>query len=123
MKNIIYIMILSSFLHADIMDNIKSGISSGITYTKEKSETAPAKAEMISIEMDLERAYKIIGRKYVEHANSHEHKDIGLDNLIKELQPLMKRKKVLEQEVAEIESKYHSTDNLNREIEKLESSK
>jgi len=123
MKNIIYMMILSSLLNADIVDSIKSGISSGITYTKEKSETAPAKAEIISIEMDLDRAYKIIGKKYVEYASSSEHKDIGFDNLIIELQPLMKRKKVLELEIAEIEAKYHSTDNLNKEIEKLESSK
>lgn len=120
MRLVFYIFLLNSFLIADILDNIKSGLSTGIMYAKEKTEIAPIKAEIISIEMDLDRAYKVIGKKYVEYASKNHHEDIGVNNLLLTLKPLKEKKKDLEEEILKINRKYDTNNNFNDEIDRLE---
>lgn len=119
MKFLLYLFLVSN-INADVLDSIKSGISTGIVYTKEKSEIAPIKAELISIDMDLDRAYKVIGKRYVEFASKNTNIDIGVNTLLEKLKPLLEKKQNLEKEITNIKSKYKANDDFNAEIDKLE---
>ena len=123
MRLVFLILSLNIFLTADILDSIKLGISTSITYAKEKSEITPLQAEIISIDMDLDRAYKIIGKKYVEYISKNNHKNIGVNNLLEKLKPLLKKKENLEKEILNIKSKYNVNNDFNDfndEIDKLD---
>ncbi len=122
MKLLLFILTLSVYINADILDTIKYNVNSGIIYTKEKAEIAPLQAKIISLDVDIDRAYKIIGKKYVEKYDGNTPADIGAGDLISKLKPLLKEKSDIEKEILDIEAKYNSSRDINDEMDRLEKS-
>ncbi len=120
MKKIILFIAFSLFLNADMIDNIKSSLNTGITYTKEKAEIAPIQAKIISLEIDIDRAYKIIGKKYVEYIKTDKETKMDVEILMEQLEPLIQEKADLEEEILKKEKKYQPTRDINNEMDRLE---
>ena len=75
-----------------------------LTSSKENAKLIAIKAEIASIDGNLEIAYKDIGRKYVEHvANTGEYFEIGAKATMTQIEPKLEKKEELENELIEIE--------------------
>ena len=92
--------------------NIGEGLSSStsklagnvLTSTKENSKLVAIKAEITSIDGDLEFAYKAIGKKYIEHASQNgECFDFGVQAILESIAPKIDKKEKLQDEIIQIE--------------------
>lgn len=85
--------------------NIGSKVTGDVlTSSKENAKLIAIKAEIDSIQGELEVAYKDIGKKYVEHiAKSGEYFEIGVSDTLKYIEPKLDKKQKLENEAIEIE--------------------
>jgi len=120
-KNIIIILMVSYMtVEADILNSIKGATSSAIVYTKELSEITPIKAEILSIDLDLQRAYTAIGKKYVEYAKNNPHPNIGANEVLDLMGPLLVKRQELTQKIELIEQKYRYNSRLHNAIDNLD---
>jgi hypothetical protein len=110
MKLILLVIMLKGFIFANMMENIKSGLNTGINYAKEKTESTPVKAELVYVNMDLENIYEEIGKQYIEYIKIKENEkiDIGVNELLEKSKLLFIKKEKLEKKILEIEKKYES---------------
>jgi hypothetical protein len=92
--------------------NISSAVSNTVSQvsgdtlsaSKENTKLIAIKAEIASINGNLEIAYKEIGRKYVEHfAKTGEYFEIGVKATLSQIEPKLEKKEELENELIEIE--------------------
>lgn len=75
-----------------------------VTSSKENTKLLAIKAELNSIEGELEVAYKEIGKKYIEHiVKSEQYVEIGVKETLNYIEPKLDRKQELENEAIEIE--------------------
>jgi len=79
-----------------------------VVSSKENAKLVGIKSEIASIDGELEIAYKEIGKKYIDHvANTGEYFEIGVKNILEQIDPKLTKKEELESELIEIEKKLH----------------
>jgi hypothetical protein len=118
-KIVTILILIISTSKADFIDTARSVTSNAISYTKEGTEKLSVKADIASLDLDLDRAYSVIGKRYVQYSLKNPHKNIGLDELIKKIKPLIKKRKKLQNKIKKIEYKYKKSNELKKEIEKV----
>ncbi|MCL1127883.1 hypothetical protein [Shewanella surugensis] len=75
-----------------------------LTSSKENSKLMAIKAEIASIDGDLEFAYKDIGKKYIEHVTrTGQSIEFGVQDTLVQIAPKLDKKTQLENEAIEIE--------------------
>jgi len=81
-------------------------ISIVVTASKENAKLNNIKTEIISINSDLDAAYKQIGEKYAEYVlKTKEMPGIDVSNILKFMEPKLEKKGELEKELIEIEKR------------------
>jgi len=118
-KSLILTTVLISVVNADLIESIKGSTSNAIVYTKELSSTTAIKAEIFSIDMELNKVYTAAGKRYMDYASKNLHKDIGLDELLELIKPIVEKKQVLLMQLESIKQKHEQSDKLKDAIKKL----
>ena len=94
----------ASTLGRSINDTTAKLSSDFFVASRENAKLTSIKAEIDSIEGDLQIAYNEIGKKYVEHiSTTGEYFEIGVQDTIKRIEPKLDRKQILEKEAIEIQ--------------------
>ena len=94
----------ASSIGNSISDSVGQVSGDALTASKENAKLIAIKAEIASIDGNLEIAYKEIGKKYVEHlAKTGEYFEIGVKNTLMQIEPKLEQKEKLENELIEIE--------------------
>ena len=94
----------ASSIGNSISDSVGQVSGDALTASKENAKLIAIKAEIASIDGNLEIAYKEIGKKYVEHvAQTGEIFEIGVKDTLMQIEPKLDKKEELENELIEIE--------------------
>lgn len=97
----------ASTIGSNISDSTSKLGSDIATSAKENAKLSAIRAEITSIEGQLNIGYKDIGKKYVENllANQGENVEVTLQEPLARIEPLLEKKIELEDEAIEIEKK------------------
>jgi len=94
----------ASNIGSAVSDSVGQVSGGALASSKENAKLVAIKAEIASINGNLELAYKEIGRKYIEHvANTGEYFEIGVKDTMTQIEPKLEKKEELENELIEIE--------------------